>query len=143
MAGRDQYLKHLGIVTWKNQFTSEYAPAVHPFILTMLTATGIALDRVAIAYEQVVTGKQSLIIAFGLPAAHALLKTDLPLASLRQQVHHLPDSSQAIVVTFDPDELLQQPSLKKSAYHDLLFIKQLLEEETANGSLPSNCEQTL
>ena len=72
--------------------------------------------------------KPAVILAMGRFAAHALLKTDQPLQTLRQTDQSLRVGEQAIpvVVTYHPAYLLRRPVDKRLAWEDLKRMQRLL-----------------
>jgi uracil-DNA glycosylase family 4 len=75
--------------------------------------------------QQVALIKPKVIIALGKSAAHSLLQSDAPIASMRGQVHRYNDVP--VIVTFHPADLLHKPEDKSKAWDDLCFAKQTMQ----------------
>jgi DNA polymerase len=69
-----------------------------------------------------------VILAVGRVAAHYLLQTSVSLESLRQHIHRYRYNDIPLIVTYHPAYLLRNPSEKKKAYQDLLFLRQRLHQ---------------
>ncbi len=67
----------------------------------------------------------SLILAVGRVAAHALLKTELPLGKLRGRLHHYEPAGIPLVVTYHPAYLLRKPGDKARVWEDLKYALSL------------------
>lgn len=67
-----------------------------------------------------------LICALGTFAARTLLKTGLPISSLRGQVHDY--HSIPLLCTFHPAYLLRNPGEKRKSWEDLKRLRRLLDE---------------
>jgi DNA polymerase len=77
--------------------------------------------------KQLLAIRPKVICALGRTAAYALLKTDLPMQSLRGRSfvwEGIP-----VVVTFHPAYLLRNPSAKPMALHDLKRVLAILHDE--------------
>jgi uracil-DNA glycosylase len=70
--------------------------------------------------------KPKIMLVVGRIAAHNLLRTDVSLSRLRQQVHHFGASRVPLVVTYHPAYLLRTPSDKRKAWEDLKFAREVL-----------------
>jgi uracil-DNA glycosylase family 4 len=70
--------------------------------------------------------KPKIMLVVGRIAAHNLLRTDVSLSRLRQQVHHFGASRVPLVVTYHPAYLLRAPSDKRKAWEDLKFAREVL-----------------
>ena len=68
-----------------------------------------------------------VILALGKTAVIALLATDESIAKLRQHLHTNRDGIR-VVVTYHPAYLLRYPKDKRKVYHDLLFLRRILNE---------------
>ncbi len=69
--------------------------------------------------NQMALVQPELVICLGRAPAQYLLGTDLPLAKLRGQVHHLQSPAIPVVVTYHPTYLLRAPQDKRKAWEDL------------------------
>lgn len=76
--------------------------------------------------------KPDLIILAGSTACSAILANTIPISKQRQKIftytNQYLDQSIDTIVIFHPSYLLRQPSQKKSAWQDMLFIKTLLKK---------------
>jgi uracil-DNA glycosylase len=70
--------------------------------------------------------RPKIMLVVGRIAAQNLLRTDLPLGRLRQQVHIFGDSRVPLVVTYHPAYLLRTPADKRKAWQDLKFAREVL-----------------
>jgi uracil-DNA glycosylase family 4 len=70
--------------------------------------------------------KPKIMLVVGRIAAHNLLRTDVSLSRLRQQVHTFGASRVPLVVTYHPAYLLRTPSDKRKAWEDLKFAREVL-----------------
>ena len=70
--------------------------------------------------------KPKIMLVVGRIAAHNLLRTDVSLSRLRQQVHRFGASRVPLVVTYHPAYLLRTPSDKRKAWEDLKFAREVL-----------------
>lgn len=68
-----------------------------------------------------------VICALGAFAAQTLLKTDIPISSLRGKTHDYHGIS--VICTFHPAYLLRNPEEKRKAWEDLKKVKALLEKK--------------
>ena len=71
----------------------------------------------------------TLIVALGKSAASALLRSDAPVASMRNRVHRY--RGIPLIVTYHPAYLLRTPADKAKAWEDLLFARRELREALA------------
>jgi len=117
---------------------------------SMLRAIGLARERVYIANvlkcrppgnrdpapvetaeclpyleRQIALLKPKIMLAVGRIAAQNLLKTELPLARLRQQEHRFGAARVPLVVTYHPAYLLRTPTEKRKAWEDLKFAREV------------------
>ena len=117
---------------------------------SMLRAIGLARERVYIANvlkcrppgnrdpapvetaeclpyleRQIALLKPKIMLAVGRIAAQNLLKTELPLARLRQQEHRFGAARVPLVVTYHPAYLLRTPIEKRKAWEDLKFAREV------------------
>jgi uracil-DNA glycosylase len=69
--------------------------------------------------RQVFLLQPRIILAVGRVAAQNLLRTSAPLARLRGRVHHYPDTTIPLIVTYHPAYLLRSPREKRRAWGDL------------------------
>lgn len=92
----------------------------------MLASIGIALDKtlvcgVAREFESDAQAlQQSVIFVLGQMAAMSLFNRPINLAQARGKVHSL--GSRRCVVSYHPDELKKNPSLKRLAWQDLRLL---------------------
>jgi DNA polymerase len=70
--------------------------------------------------------KPKIMLVVGRIAAQNLLRTDVPLGRLRQQVHVFGESRVPLVVTYHPAYLLRTPADKRKAWQDLKFAREVL-----------------
>jgi len=75
--------------------------------------------------QQISLLKPKLMLAVGRIAAQNLLRTDVTLGRLRQQVHRFGLSQVPLVVTYHPAYLLRTPSDKRKAWEDLKFAREV------------------
>ena len=75
--------------------------------------------------RQIALLKPKVLLAVGRIAAQNLLRTDVTLGRLRQQVHHFGLSQVPVVVTYHPAYLLRTPSDKRKAWEDLKFAREV------------------
>ncbi len=76
-------------------------------------------------HQQIALIKPKKIIALGNTAAHALLGGNMPLKTLRGQVHHYQDIP--VIVTYHPAYLLRSPLEKAHVWADLCLAKTINE----------------
>jgi len=75
--------------------------------------------------QQIALLKPRIMLAVGRIAAQNLLRTDVPLGRLRQQVHSFGISRVPLVVTYHPAYLLRTPTDKRKAWDDLKFAREV------------------
>jgi DNA polymerase len=75
--------------------------------------------------RQIALLRPKIMLAVGRIAAQNLLRTDLPLGRLRQQVHAFGASHVPLVVTYHPAYLLRSPADKRKAWEDLKFAREV------------------
>jgi len=117
---------------------------------SMLRAIGLARERVYIANvlkcrppgnrdpapvetaeclpyleRQIALLKPKIMLAVGRIAAQNLLKTELPLARLRQQEHRFGAARVPLVVTYHPAYLLRTRTERRKACEDLKFAREV------------------
>jgi uracil-DNA glycosylase len=73
--------------------------------------------------RQIALIKPKIMLAVGRIASQALLRTEVPLGRLRQQVHAFGASRVPLVVTYHPAYLLRTPADKRKAWEDLKFAR--------------------
>ena len=73
--------------------------------------------------RQIALIKPKIMLAVGRIASQALLRTDVPLGRLRQQVHAFGASRVPLVVTYHPAYLLRTPTDNRKAWEDLKFAR--------------------
>jgi uracil-DNA glycosylase family 4 len=75
--------------------------------------------------RQIALLQPKLMLAVGRIAAQNLLRTDVPLGRLRQQVHAFGISRVPLIVTYHPAYLLRTPTDKRKAWEDLKFAREV------------------
>jgi len=75
--------------------------------------------------RQIALLKPKLMLAVGRIAAQNLLRTDVTLGRLRQQVHTFGVAQVPLVVTYHPAYLLRSPGEKRKAWEDLKFAREV------------------
>jgi len=75
--------------------------------------------------RQIALLRPKLMLAVGRIAAQNLLRTDVPLGRLRQQVHAFGISQVPLIVTYHPAYLLRTPTDKRKAWEDLKFAREV------------------
>jgi DNA polymerase len=75
--------------------------------------------------RQIALIKPKIMLAVGRIASQHLLRTDVPLGRLRQQVHAFGVSQVPLVVTYHPAYLLRTPTDKRKAWEDLKFAREV------------------
>jgi len=75
--------------------------------------------------RQIALIKPKIMLAVGRIASQNLLRTDMPLGRLRQQVHAFGVSQVPLVVTYHPAYLLRTPTDKRKAWEDLKFAREV------------------
>lgn len=75
--------------------------------------------------EQIALVQPTLLVLLGRFAAQTLLRTQVPVGSLRGRVHHYQNGAQSVpaVVTFHPAYLLRNPVDKAKAWRDLCLAR--------------------
>ncbi len=76
--------------------------------------------------RQIALVRPKILLVVGRIAAHALLRTDAPLARLRQKTHRFGEAAVPLVVTYHPAYLLRTPTDKRRAWEDLKFAREVL-----------------
>jgi len=69
--------------------------------------------------------KPRLIVALGKVSGNTLLKKDISLKKMRENIHNYFDTP--LKVTYHPAALLRNPSLKKDAWQDFQWIRDFLK----------------
>ena len=75
--------------------------------------------------RQIALLRPKIMLAVGRIAAQNLLRTEAPLARLRQQVHRFGVARVPLVVTYHPAYLLRTPADKRKAWEDLKFAREV------------------
>jgi uracil-DNA glycosylase len=75
--------------------------------------------------QQIALLKPKIMLAVGRIASQNLLRTDVTLGRLRQQVHRFGLSQVPLVVTYHPAYLLRTPIDKRKAWEDLKFAREV------------------
>jgi uracil-DNA glycosylase family 4 len=75
--------------------------------------------------QQIALLKPTIMLAVGRIAAQNLLRTDVTLGRLRQQVHRFGLSQVPLVVTYHPGYLLRTPTDKRKTWEDLKFAREV------------------
>jgi uracil-DNA glycosylase family 4 len=75
--------------------------------------------------QQIALLKPKVMLAVGRIASQNLLRTDVTLGRLRQQVHRFGLSQVPLVVTYHPAYLLRTPTDKRKAWEDLKFAREV------------------
>lgn len=78
-------------------------------------------------FQQIDIIRPKVIVALGTHAAHALLKTDVPISRLRGHVHMFRGGIK-LVPTFHPAFLLRSPDRKRDVWEDMKKVRALLQE---------------
>jgi uracil-DNA glycosylase len=86
---------------------------------------GEAAECVPFLERQIALLKPKIMLVVGRVAAQNLLRSDLPLGRLRQQVHLFGTSRVPVVVTYHPAYLLRTPKEKRKAWEDLKFAREV------------------
>lgn len=79
--------------------------------------------------QQIALIQPKLIFAVGRIAAQNLLKSDQKVGDMRGQRFEYGDSKIPLIVSYHPAYLLRMPSAKRKAWQDLLFARQILNNE--------------
>jgi DNA polymerase len=88
-------------------------------------SAGEAAECLPYLEQQIALLKPKVMLAVGRIAAQNLLRTDLTLGRLRQQVHRFGLSQVPLVVTYHPAYLLRTPTDKRKAWEDLKFAREV------------------
>jgi uracil-DNA glycosylase len=88
-------------------------------------AAGEAAECLPYLEQQIALLKPKVMLAVGRIAAQNLLRTDITLGRLRQQVHTFGASQVPLVVTYHPAYLLRTPTDKRKAWEDLKFAREV------------------
>jgi uracil-DNA glycosylase family 4 len=88
-------------------------------------ASGEAAECLPYLEQQIALLKPKVMLAVGRIAAQNLLRTDVTLGRLRQQVHRFGLSQVPLVVTYHPAYLLRTPTDKRKAWEDLKFAREV------------------
>ncbi len=75
--------------------------------------------------RQIALLEPKILLVVGRIAAQNLLRTQVPLGRLRQQVHVFGASRVPLVVTYHPAYLLRTPADKRKAWEDLKFAREV------------------
>ena len=75
--------------------------------------------------QQIALLKPKVMLAVGRIAAQNLLRTEVTLGRLRQQVHSFGASAVPLVVTYHPAYLLRTPTDKRKAWEDLKLAREV------------------
>jgi uracil-DNA glycosylase len=75
--------------------------------------------------QQIALLKPKIMLAVGRIASQNLLRTEVTLGRLRQQVHRFGLSQVPLVVTYHPAYLLRTPADKRKAWEDLKFAREV------------------
>jgi uracil-DNA glycosylase family 4 len=88
-------------------------------------ASGEVAECLPYLEQQIALLKPKLMLAVGRIAAQNLLRTDVTLGRLRQQVHRFGLAQVPLVVTYHPAYLLRTPTDKRKAWEDLKFAREV------------------
>jgi uracil-DNA glycosylase family 4 len=86
---------------------------------------GEAAECLPYLEQQIALLKPKIMLAVGRIASQNLLRTDVTLGRLRQQVHRFGLSQVPLVVTYHPAYLLRTPTDKRKAWEDLKFAREV------------------
>jgi uracil-DNA glycosylase family 4 len=78
-------------------------------------------------WRQIDLIRPRIIVALGTFAAHALLKTDVPISRLRGRVHDFRGDSK-LIATFHPAFLLRSPDRKRDVWEDMKKVRAFLAD---------------
>ena len=123
----DAMLSAIGLARGENVYLTN-AVKCRPPMSRPLDASELAACFPYLA-RQIALIKPRLIVAFGRPAAQALLNTDIRIASARGQCfdyHGIP-----VVVTYPPAYLLRNPLDKAKAWEDLCFARRQMRDRSS------------
>ncbi len=76
-------------------------------------------------WRQIDLIRPRVVVALGTFAAHALLKTDVPISRLRGRTHPFRNDS-TLIATFHPAFLLRSPDRKRDVWEDMKKVRALL-----------------
>ena len=76
--------------------------------------------------RQIALLRPKILLVVGRIAAQSLLRTDVSLGRLRQQVHMFGATRVPLVVTYHPAYLLRTPADKRKTWEDLKFAREVL-----------------
>jgi uracil-DNA glycosylase family 4 len=88
-------------------------------------SAGEAAECLPYLEQQIALLKPKIMLAVGRIASQNLLRTDVTLGRLRQQVHRFGLSQVPLVVTYHPAYLLRTPADKRKAWEDLKFAREV------------------
>jgi DNA polymerase len=88
-------------------------------------APGESAECLPYLERQIALLRPKIMLAVGRIAAQNLLKTEAPLARLRQQAHSFGIARVPLVITYHPAYLLRTPSDKRKAWEDLKFAREV------------------
>jgi uracil-DNA glycosylase len=88
-------------------------------------APGESAECLPYLERQIALLQPKIMLAVGRIAAQNLLKTEAPLARLRQQVHSFGIARVPLVITYHPAYLLRTPADKRKAWDDLKFAREV------------------
>ena len=86
---------------------------------------GEAAECLPYLEQQIALLRPRVLLAVGRIAAQNLLRTEVTLGRLRQQVHRFGHSQVPLVVTYHPAYLLRTPTDKRKAWEDLKFAREV------------------
>ncbi len=89
------------------------------------TVEGEAAECLPYLEQQIALLKPKIMLAVGRIASQNLLRTEVTLGRLRQQVHRFGLSQVPLVVTYHPAYLLRTPADKRKAWEDLKFAREV------------------
>jgi DNA polymerase len=75
--------------------------------------------------RQIALLRPKIMLVVGRVAAQNLLRTEVKIGQLRQQVHAFGPARIPVIVTYHPAYLLRSPSEKRKAWHDLQFAREV------------------
>jgi uracil-DNA glycosylase len=88
-------------------------------------AAGETAECLPYLEQQIALLKPKIMLAVGRISAQNLLRTDVTLGRLRQQVHRFGASQVPLIVTYHPAYLLRTPGDKRKAWEDLKFAREV------------------
>jgi uracil-DNA glycosylase len=88
-------------------------------------APGESAECLPYLERQIALLQPKVMLAVGRIAAQNLLKTEAPLARLRQQVHSFGVARVPLVITYHPAYLLRTPADKRKAWDDLKLAREV------------------